>query len=519
MKLSDRHEGGYRGGFCSLVLLLFLTLCGSARAATVRANTLSLTDVTTAINHTASGDTVMLPGGSATWTGGVTVKKGISIIGAGKDATLITASVSGRTNRRTFTIVASVSQPMFRLSGLTIKGVTGEKARQSNGVIHMTGDAHRFRIDHIKIANLNDSLIRFNGYLWGVVDHCDFETIGAADLVVGHSTWPAPGGVRAVNGNGSWADEPYFGTEKFIFIEDCNFTGSSLYAVDANNGGRYVFRHNFTVGQIGGHGTESTQLARGTRAVEMYENVSDRSRSNNPSLNDKPIHIRSGSYVIFNNVFKWNNNPSIDYYRGHNIFKPWGGSDGTSVWDQSDSKVYESGTVGSASSGASVVLPLSGLTANQYKGYVLRNTSPGTTLRFSTITSNTASNGGASTFTYMGTAGYANQATMSFVGGDHFEIRKVRAGLDAPGRGKGDLLVGDLTTIHNTVTGTASWPRNALEGIYFWNNHNDSSTGPLATLAFGGIPAIEAGLFTTPNPGYRPYVYPHPLTQIGTGNL
>jgi hypothetical protein len=513
MRFRTGRTFGSGGGFwCPILLLSLKVFACTAQAAVIRAESLSLADVARAINIAADGDTLLLPAGRATWTDAITVNKGISIIGAGQDATVITASISGRSDRRTFTIFASARQPMFRLSGLTIQGVTGERVRGPNGVIHMFGDAHRFRIDHVKITELEDSLIIFDGYLWGVVDHCNFETIGTANVVIGHSTWPGPDGGPANNGNGSWADDPYWGTDKFIFIEDCTFTGASPFAIDANNGGRYVFRRNFTVGLIGGHGTESTLQARGTRAAEIYDNVSDAGASTNSSLKDKPIVVRSGARLIFNNVFKnWNHPAAINYFRGHNVFRLWGGANGTNAWDDADPRVYASGTVTRASSGSTVVLPLSGVAANQYEGYVLRNTSAGSSLRFSTIMRNTASRADRVTFSYMRSAGLG-QRTMRFAAGDHFEIRKVLAGLDAPGRGRGDLLTGRLTTIYNTVTGRRSWPHNALEGIYFWNNHNDSPSGPLATFSYQGIPAIEGGLFTTPKPDYMPFPYPHPLT-------
>jgi hypothetical protein len=511
MQLKVRHRVGHISGFCCIALMLFLTVRGSARAGTINAKSVSLIDVTTAINFAANGDTVILPAGSATWTGAVTVNKGISIIGAGKDVTVITTSKSGRADRRTFTILASAGQPIFRLSGLTIKGITSE-GQTYNGVVYISGNAHQFRMNNLKFDSLPDSGIKTNGYLWGVIDHCDFVRVRQG-VHFGHATWPAPNAVAATNGNGSWADDPYWGTEKFIFLEDCTYAGQVDYGglTDGENGARFVVRHCVSDAKIQNHGTDSSGIPRGGRAVEIYENTLDATGVVGAPAN--PIYLRSGAALIHDNVFKgWTGNSTCIYFRGVNNFAVWGGANGTNVWDNNDSPVYESGTVSSANSSTTVVLPLSGLTENQYKGYVLRNTSSGNTLRFSTITGNTASSGGASTFTYMASAGY-NESTMAFVGGDHFEIRKVMAGLDAPGRGKGDLLAGDLTTIHNTVTGTKSWPRNALEGIYFWNNHKDTATGSLAILGFGGIPKMGGGLFTTAKSGYTPYVYPHPLVS------
>ena len=492
-----------------------LPLAGTFRVqgATITARSVALTDVATAINAAANGDTVALPAGTATWTAAITVTKGISIVGAGKDVTVIVASRSGRSDQKTFSVTAKQSQPMFRLSGLTIKGVVGQ-AGGTRGVVSMGGDAHQFRIDHIKIADLNESLLLFTGYLWGVVDHCDFNCIGTAQIVMGHATWPAPGATTGAYGHGSWADAPWWGTEKFIFIEDCNFTGTSPYTTDANGGARYVFRHNFCVGLIGGHGSDSGYY-RGTRAVEIYNNISDASK--NPSgKRAHPIQVRSGACLIFNNVFNgWDWPAFAQDYRQHDTYTPWGGSDGTNKFDQNDPTVYYAGTVSGPSSGTTVVLPLSGVTANQYRNYVIRNTNLTSPNTFSTIISNTASSGGKATFTYAAAAGYPGKPSLAFSSGQHFEIRRVLAGLDAPGRGKGDLLSGNPSTGTpiNTVTGITSWPRNALEGIYFWNNHDTSSTGPLSKFSYGGIPAIGGGLYLSTPANYTPYVYPHPLTR------
>jgi hypothetical protein len=42
--------------------------------------------------------------------------------------------------------------------------------------------------------------------------------------------------------------------------------------------------------------------------------------------------------------------------------------------------------------------------------------------------------------------------------------------LDQPGRGQGNLLTGSLPNKVNSATGGISWPNQALEPVYFWNN-------------------------------------------------
>ena len=77
---------------------------------------------------------------------------------------------------------------------------------------------------------------------------------------------------RTANGNGSWADFPYYGTEKFWFIEDNTIRGGGG-SIDVMNGGRYVARHNyFHDAAPNSHGTEGGPQ-RGARAREVYDNA------------------------------------------------------------------------------------------------------------------------------------------------------------------------------------------------------------------------------------------------------
>jgi len=142
--------------------------------------------------------------------------------------------------------------------------------------------------------------------------------------------------------------------------------------------------------------------------------------------------------------------------------------------------------------------------------------------------------------------------------------------LDAPGRGAGDLLTGSVwPNILNSVTGTQTWPHQALEPVYVWGNTysdggfgysaegmlNDQTNGNLADNrdyyqqfganaeagSFDGTKGVGQGLLSarptscTPNVAYwatdtntlyqcsaanfwatyyQPYTYPHPLTTI-----
>ena len=71
---------------------------------------------------------------------------------------------------------------------------------------------------------------------------------------------------------------------------------------------------------------------------------------------------------------------------------------------------------------------------------------------------------------------------MTFNNGDGYEIYKLVAALDQPGRGKGDLLA-DQDPI-----ATGSWPHQALEPVYAWGNtYNNSQQLDVAS----GYPTIQ----------------------------
>jgi hypothetical protein len=74
-------------------------------------------------------------------------------------------------------------------------------------------------------------------------------------------------------------------------------------------------------------------------------------------------------------------------------------------------------------------------------------------------------------------------------------------GLDQPGRGSGDLLVGILPSKINQTTGNIFWPHQGLEPIYIWNN-----AGNIAPGWGGNYYANSSGGRVTANRDYYPAV-------------
>jgi len=86
--------------------------------------------------------------------------------------------------------------------------------------------------------------------------------------------------------------------------------------------------------------------------------------------------------------------------------------------------------------------------------------------------------------------------------------------LDQVGRGTcADQIRGDPP--RNRRTNLATWPRNASEPLYVWNNSWTAVPNNAGQLIASQQAVIQAGRdwVEAPMPGYVPYTYPHPLTS------
>ena len=313
---------------------------------------------------------------------------------------------------------------------------------------------------------------------------------------------------------------------------------------DGDFGGRLVFRHNHCYNmQVAAHGSEGRY--RGWRASEVYNN--DFHWSFSPS---SPGGLRSGIGIFHDNTFDGSpiQNTFISlssfrcfftYFWGalDNSF-PWGASgdnvfdvnvteaDGTHI-DGHSPYLFASGTCAAGSNTTTIVDSGSpGWTTNRWAGYSAKRVSD---KRVMTITSNTSNT----------VTGYYRQEQgggANWTAGDQYQIHKALITRDQPGRGKCDLLTGGWdsggATI-NSVTGTKSWPHQALEPCYSWNNkYTPNNTNYLGFGAYTGCPVIEgrdffsnsssaamAAKYTASLNGVNytgPYTYPHPLVGGAT---
>src|SRR5215831_4550716 len=339
------------------------------------------------------GDTITLPAGTFIWTAGVNLTKGITvrgqttITGAGtanctaNDQTIILDEKlrGGPGSLFKATIPAGGS---FQLTGITFRqGSTHIVGGDGAIRLSSTGLVQSARIDHCHFDHLYWSdTIGVLDWIYGVEDHNLIECNGPSDShAIWHNAW---GG--GDNGNGSWADFSYYGSEKFWFIEDNTIKGSGTVITsggfDQKYGGRFVARHNYFLNAgPAGHGTEGGPN-RGQRCDEVYNNTFHWTMPHGGKAH------RSGSTIWHDNTFLGTNSGSgghttLPYYReigavGNNL-STWGLADGQNGWDKNDPHgIYLSGTAASnttISMGTGYFTAGTSMTPHAYRGMQVRN--------------------------------------------------------------------------------------------------------------------------------------------------
>ncbi len=230
----------------SFVLIAVAALAASAAglfpatvvlAATWTAASCSYTDVSNAIGEASSGDTVIVPAGSATYNSSLVIAKGIIFKGAGIDQTTITANFTTQ-YYGIFTYEPanpSLNEP-FRITGFTLNGNNLSNCLVLNNTA--TTSINQIRVNHCKFLNAGGggncerTIFRY-GLIYGVYDSNTFQ-----------------GGIITSTGVGQgqydWQNESLtYGTANNIFYEDNTMTVTALGVfTDGTMGGRYVLRYN-----------------------------------------------------------------------------------------------------------------------------------------------------------------------------------------------------------------------------------------------------------------------------------
>jgi hypothetical protein len=283
---------------CSIFILFYCLTCyQNANASTIESVSCSQSHVQEAINEAVSGDTVMIPKGSCTWSGTVKLSKRIILKGAGSSSTHIT---------RTSNVAIDMGYTASRVTG--IEFVFGATSENSIASIYVSGKG--WRIDNCKFTNIkvgrSTAIMAQSGTAEknaaGVIDNCDF--LNSRVLA---------GGVLNVNQQHKiFYENANLGNGDSVYIEDCNLVKTQLgNVVDSGRGGKYVFRFNtYQNGDVQAHALQPDGHNRGTRSWEIYHN---KAIGTSVSFFRRPIFLRAGEGVIFNNVISgsWGSN-SLD---------------------------------------------------------------------------------------------------------------------------------------------------------------------------------------------------------------
>jgi hypothetical protein len=506
-------------------------------------------------NIAHDGDTITLPPGVFSWTTSVSITKGITlkgqtnITGAGTantvidDRTIILDNVVPR-GQNQFIVKATMSSSnqSFRLTGVTFTFDTQTTVSASRGAVQFFANVQnkQMRMDHCHLDQLRITRgLGVFGWCLGVADHNMLKRrtdIGGTEaFLIGHDKWNNdPEGF----GNASWADYPWYGTDKFFFIEDNTIEFGT--ATDTTNGSRWVLRHNYILNcNTGDHGTEGL-FARGQRCKEIYNNEFHWTITHGGA-----VGTRSGTCLVHDNLSTGTNstNPYIaafsTYRETYAKGSPFGIADGTCIWDANDTEgngtfveghppfLFDSGTASSTSAEGTLTDATKSWTTNQWVGFSIKK--PGSPFPYAcAVKSNTAT-----TITYFVIA-VSPTNKLIFNAGDPYQIHRCVMAVDqAGGGGKTDLLAG--SPIINTTTGTASYAHPTIEPSYSWNNVQGTSTvlnfNPLSLFngcaklgvhffnlgnGFTSTPQAVIDKYTTTLNGAQytgTFTYPHPLVS------
>jgi hypothetical protein len=267
--------------------------------ATITAASPSYADVSAAVSSASSGDTVIVPAGTATWSSQLVITKGIKLIGAGIGKTVITSGYNAgspnRTDSSSYLFFYSPTSPAanepFRFSGFSFDG--NDRCGFMCLENETTTPINKIRIDHNSITNTWKQAFLIYGTVYGVADNNVLS--GTDNLYV----FVSPYGLNEDSWNNLTFD---FGTADNFYFEDNEFT-SSINFFDGGLGGRVCVRYNTfhytgTVALcplVDAHGNQpGANLA--AMGVEVYSNTIDFGRQPGTILGH-----RGGKGLVYNN--------------------------------------------------------------------------------------------------------------------------------------------------------------------------------------------------------------------------
>jgi hypothetical protein len=253
--------------------------------------------VQAAVALAPDGHTVKIPAGTCDWGANeLSLPAGITLKGAGLNATVLrrTAPVAVNTYLVRFDCT---NGKQAKFSDMTLVGADLPYSEDRGlGLINGCID---FLVSNAKFTKFVFAGLEVRGGAnqRGVIYNSQFidnynplSSLGYGIVVFGDGSWPALD----------------LGSANAVFVESNHMSGNRHH-IAANNGARFVFRHNTAIAtdvtkdfpQVDAHGLSSSP--RGTRSWEVYQNNFSATLSKGRNL--AAIGMRGGDGVIFNNSY------------------------------------------------------------------------------------------------------------------------------------------------------------------------------------------------------------------------
>jgi hypothetical protein len=468
---------------------------------------------------------IVIPADTQTWASGVSIDltsagfanvTRFTLLGAGA-TTAITDGIAGTTTPL-FTIKtkpASETDDYVRVSGISIDS-TGQSRTLSNGAIYIYNGSKHVRVDRVTV-NL-DGYPQGRGVLigsysdatptFGVVDSCTFTKTTGTGTHNGVSVYG--------NGDYTWNNiETGYGSENFVFIENCTFSFNSYGdgAYDSYNGARVIFRYNTVAGTtVGSHGYDSGGL-RSPQVAEIYNNSFSNSGSNIST------GFRGGTGLYYNNTQtgNWREFVRLKNYRSCAYFEgTHTGANGASVLEDSNITT----TCAEAGFDADTHVPpycsnsKPVVDGSHYIYNLSDHNGDDTAVAKCKVTSHTAT-----TITCTLAGGTRN----SWNNGDHYAVLYYSCKTGACGGYSpldGNTVGGEGYSCRDQIGRTKD---QALAPWYFWGNNYKGDTSPTVVVpnsASSGCPRQVSHItenrdyYNNTTYAYAPYTCPHPLTAL-----
>lgn len=408
----------------------------------------SFTEVNAKVTGAVSGDMVIVPAGTCSWTSRLTVgSKSIKLQGAGP-GTVTQCGAVGSQSTYTCIILDSTNTDGLvtwtlintgspRITGFTFDGgSTGSAVVNQGALITIDGESANWRFDNNRIVARRGHGMIFNGYVRGVNDHITIERRDSKfGFYAHHGRWGGGTNTCPSYATGcadrAFATATNFGSTDFLFFEDCTFertAGASAYAMDGWKGQRVVVRLcTIANSAVVNHGTDSSARQRSGRAQEIYGNAFSITDAAFAGL----MGARGGTGVF------WGNEVTV--------------SGSGSLTQIAQANHYRHSTNPSSAAECS-------------EWYCADNTT--------LITS-----ASSATDWHVGQGGLGSVRANSFdSAGSGYPA------MDQTGRGQGDLITGDVFTGGATPVG---FPNQALEPLYAWDNNINGINSPMTANGYG----------------------------------